>query len=508
MFTELLKMRDETYVAPVDFKLIRPHEQDNFNEVFSEIVKSPLPVVVPQDDDCDGFACATLFREFTKALNPSKEVDIYIPQNKSHGVDEAFVTYLKETYPNGCDIIITDSSTDCVDIICKLRKLGKVIHIDHHISNTEEELSIVCNYHANCRYERDNSFHHLSAGFYSYLHLACYCMEKDFLSSVFLEKQFTLATLSIISDICDLKVPFNQSIVKSFMQGTNYHPLLECFSDRFTKYNIYFLAFKVAPKINMLFRLRFTAYLKKLHEVDTLQPLIDAINGIYKNYKFVVEQSVNYLEIKDFQKFIAVDISYLNDLYPMFGGHVANFTGWYANKLSQKFLKPCLALCSVNETTYKGSVRDITEQGVYDILNPLPFIDGGGHPNAYGFSCATTDIDNLFSYFYYGLEDSLNVKIDTIGVGNLFEIDTLFKIGELKQFADYNDYTINDKIGLSYKIKHSDVVENFPNRSILKHSKLKIISFDPELKAGDVVKLVPDNQLNSVQLIANIVERN
>lgn len=507
MFAELLELRQETFKTPDDFKLIRPAFQDGFNLVFHSMLYDDLPIILHQDDDCDGFVCVKEFKEVIHKLNANKVVIVYIPPKKCHGVDNDFVEYLKLHYPNGCHVIVTDSSTDCVEVLYKLSKFGKLIHIDHHISETENDLDMACDYHANCRYESDTRFHHLSAGFYSYLHLACYVMEKAYLGADFLEKQFTLATLSIISDICDLKSPYNRSIIKNYMRAMHQHPLLECFSDRFTKYNIYFLAFKVSPKINMLFRLRFTSYLDKLHTVDNLQPLVDAINGIYRNYKFVVEQSITYLEVKDYDKFVTTDISHIDKLYPMFHGHVSNFTGWYANKLSQMFIKPCIVTCDVEDMKVKGSARDMTEQDVYNILNSLSFVDGGGHPNAYGFKCDRESLEMLNSHFYYGLDGMVDVSTDTMTVSSLYEIESVARVGELMQFAEYNDYTINDKIGFTYRVKHSDVVENFPNRSILKNDKLKIVSFDPELKAGDLLKLVPDNQLNSIQLVATIVER-
>lgn len=507
MFKELLTLRDEEFTTPQDFRIARPIGQNKFNEVFHEVLYDTLPIVLHQDDDCDGYVCVVEFREVIEALNPNKQVYVYIPPKKTHGVDEDFVKFIQDKYPNGCHTIVTDSSTDCVEVLTKLKQFGKVIHIDHHISSNENQLYEICDYHSNCRYEESPQFHNLSAGFYCYLHLACYCMEKTYIGSSFLETQFTLATLSIVSDICDLKCDYNRSIVKQYMNTSNQHELLECFSDKYTKYNIYFLAFKVAPKINMLFRLRFISYLEKLHTVNNLQALIDAINGIYRNYKFVVEQSLSYLEVKDFDKFITTDISHINTLYPMFDGHVSNFTGWYANKLSQMFIKPCLVTCDVGDSIVKGSARDMTEQNVYNILSNLDFIDGGGHPNAYGFKCNVNELGNLNSHFYYGLEGKVNITTDTIPISNLYEIEQIAKVGELMRFAEYNDYTINEKIGFTYRVKHSDVIENYPNRSIIKNNNFKIISFDAELKAGDLVKLIPDNQLNKIQLIANIIER-
>lgn len=507
MFTELLSLRQEEFSTPQDFKLIRPQKQTQFNEVMQSVLYDSLPIVLPQDDDCDGYVSVVEFREFIEMINPNKEVIVYIPPKKSHGVDSNFVEYVKLKYPSGCHIIVTDSSTDCVDTLAELSKFGKLIHIDHHMSETEDKLNQICSYHANCRYEENENLHNLSAGFYSYLHLACFCMEKAKLPPDFLERQFTLGTLSLISDICTLKTPYNRSILKQYMKSLNQHELLQCFSDNYTRYNAYFLAFKVAPKINMLFRLRLVKYLEKLHAVNSLQPLIDAINGIYRNYKFVVEQSIGYLEVKDYDKFITVDISHIDKLYPMFNGYASNFTGWYSNKLSQMFLKPCITTCLVSDSQIKGSARDITEQNVYDILNELDFLTGGGHPNAYGFTCDVSTLQDLNAYFYYGLDGKIDITTDSLPVSSLHELDAIARVGELMQFAEYNDYTINDKIGFVYRIKYSDVIENYPNRSVIKHPNFKIVSFDPELKAGDLIKLIPDNQLNKIQLIANIVER-
>lgn len=506
MFNELLRLRNETFVTPGDFEFIRPITQDNFNALMRGVVFDNRTVVLPQDDDTDGGVCVIHFYETIRALNPTKNIDIYAPEDKTHGVDSNFVEYIKANHENPY-IIVTDSSSDCLEAISELSKLGDVIHIDHHQSANEVQLNELCTYHANCRYETDSRFHNLSAGFYSFLHLSCYMMECAHFKQEFVEQQFTLATLSLVADVCDLKVPYNRTIVKYFMSRTNRHVILQEFGDRYTRYDIYFLAFKVAPKLNMLFRLRYMDYIRRLITDSVKTPVVEDINIIYKNYRATVRESLNCLDVKDYSKFATTDISHINDLYPVFDRKVVNFTGWYANQLSQLLSKPVIAVCDVGDNMVKGSVRDCTDQDVYSVMDVLPYISGGGHVSAYGFTMSIGDIQYLIPHFYYTYPDLRDGKLDTIEVHSLLEIDNIAKHGVLAEFAEYNDYTINDKIGFLYKLKFSDSFERFNNRTLIGKGTVKIICFDDNPQPKDTIKLIPDTTSTGIQLIANIVER-
>ena len=502
-----MNLRNEVYHEPEPFSILIPEKQLEFNSKFDELLYDDLPILLPQDDDVDGWVCVRLLTEIIRYLNPNKTIEVYIPDTKTHGITEHFMTFV-EQYNTQAHIIITDSSSEQGALLSRLSLTHKVLLIDHHLTNIKEDLDLICHYHANCRYESNRHFHGLSAGYYVYLHLLNYLLSKNFKDPVRLGQWFTLAMLALVADVCDMTTPYNKSALHYYMECPYSHEILQYFSNKFTRNSLYFLAFQVAPKLNMLFRLRYINYLRRLLSNNNLQETVEHICAIYENYKVSIDQSMQFLTIrKCANKFVYADTTNIPEIFSMFKGKMENFTGWYANRLSQLYAKPAVVISKTASGEYKGSVRDSHREDIYSICDAIPYINGGGHPSAYGFTINLEDFGQFKADFYYGYPDNLQKPPSTLPIESLVTLQEINRTGELIRFARYNDYTLNDKIGFSYVVKYSDVIDYYNNRCIINNDDFKIICFETSLQPGDTINLMPDNTKSGMQLVAEITKR-
>lgn len=502
MYEELLRLRGEVEEPVAQFEYRRPEKQDAFNKFFKEVLSKDT-LVLPQDDDADGFLCVMQINETVRILRPNLRVEIYIPDEKAHGVDKAFVDYVRGL-PGDKAIFVTDSSSGNIEEMRALSGLALLGHIDHHISEAESELENICDYHANCRYDTDDTLGHMSAGFYTMLHLVNYIRECTGLGERVENELFSLGIMSLVADVCDMQLPYHKSALKFYKHLPNQHILLESFTNRFTENSLYFLGFTATPKINMLFRLRYIDELRALHGGNT-QGIVEAVIEIYKNYKAVIDPSLGYIRAINYGKVIYADITGVDEICPTFRGRVVNFTGWYANKLSEHYCLPCIV--THGEGSLKGSVRDCTGANIYNLMQEADFLEGGGHPSAYGFRMEEDKLPNLiyhFDKYYFGNVEGME---KTIEITTLGELSNAAKGGTLMRVGEYNEYTLNNRMGFSYKVKLTDNIERKEKYCKVKATGLDIICFDNTLEAGDRVELIPGFNLGKVQLIAKIMQR-
>lgn len=509
MYYDLIESLGENDLPIEPYVPVRPEKQDYFNKLMALIVTKSVTVLIPQDDDVDGFSCSYAVKDTINYLNPRVDVRVYVPDEKKHGVDTDFVEYVKSlNLPIKPIIFVMDSSSDCLDTLKELSKIAEVIHIDHHLSNNEEELNEICRFHANCRYEEDERLNNMSAGFYVQLFLHHFIKENTQYSDNVLDHLFSLGTLSLVADVCDTQLPYHKSIIQHFTRLRELHPLLDCFRDRFTSTNLYFLAFKVAPKFNMLFRLRLVEILRQIHQTPKteLNTIIQDVIGMYTNFRCAIENSLDYITIYDYDRLCTANVSYINDIYPIFKGKISNFTGWYANKISQQLGKPCIAVCLVDGTSIKGSVRDCTGGDVHSIMESINFVEGGGHPSAYGFTSDISHYDELLYLFYEKYKTNTSLALRTANISSLNEITLIAKCGEIHKFCEYNEFTLNKRLGFLYTVRPSDIIDYYEKRTVLKTTDIQITCFNTELKAGDTLEITPEYSQGGIKYLANVIQ--
>lgn len=505
MYNKLLELRGEVNTPIAPFEYLRPAVQDGFNAFLKEAIYGEGTIILPEDDDADGFLCVMQLNETIKLLRPQAKIDIYIPAEKAHGVDWEFVEYVKNI-PGKKYVIVTDSSSGNIDEMRALSELATLGHIDHHISEKETELNEICDFHANSRYEEDEQLNHISAGYYIMLMLVHYLRENTVSNKAYENDLFSLGVLSLIADVCDSQLPYHKSALKYYASLPNQHDLMETFTSRFTANDLYFLAFTVTPKINMLFRLRYIEELRALHE-GNVEDVILGVIEMYKNYKSVIDPSLSYIHAADYGKVILADITGVDEICHVFQGRVVNFTGWYANKLSEHYCLPCIVVHGKGSGKLKGSVRDCTGANVYDLMKAAPFIEGGGHPSAFGFRMDEDKIPDLIYHFDKHYTRDLEGISETIGITTLGEVSNAAKGGSLMDIAVYNQYTINNKMGFTYKLRLTDMIDKREKYCKVKATGLDILCFDNTLGSGDIVELMPGFNLGKVQLIAKIIQR-
>lgn len=114
------------------------------------------------------------------------------------------------------------------------------------------------------------------------------------------------------------------------------------------------------------------------------------------------------------------------------------FTGLVANKIANKFHRPCLILRSKDNNTFGGSMRNyhlFEDDNLQKTINSTGIATSVGHPNAGGINVPKKKVDTLINAFNeiykdVKIEDVYNVDFQ-IPIGRLREKDIL-QIGQWK----------------------------------------------------------------------------
>lgn len=477
------KIRNLPYLKPLNYS--------KFNEFLNTVYEKDFCINV--DNDGDGAVSAKLLRYLLIDFG-ANSVKLYY-QNTPHLVEDDMIEFCKS---ENSTAIVLDSSCNNIKLMASAEKYSvPLLIIDHHdlddgILEFYEQLTYTTVITSKVDLEE---LRDMSCGMYIYFLMHHYYMERGKLANMY----FDLAVLSLASDVCPMDKPFHREIMKKYLNNTVRNQFLSTFTSKFNYFTKSLLSMTIAPTINALFRTVSYETLHKLLIDDDLENTIKFARDIYKHNKRILATVLSQLTIYDYG-----NVTYANIVdYPK--SFIAkNYTGLLANKILERYRKPCIVTCgdNINDSIYKGSIRSNVDLNIHDTLKDMSgVLKFGGHTNAHGFTILSPNIENLI--YTFNDKNNKHFEITSIPLDSLFDInDYLNIIDDIATFNEYTGSNVNP-IGFRYTITNYDQLIHEKNYSKL-ISNIELISFHT-IKPGDIVYIVPTISGNGVQFIANLI---
>lgn len=346
------------------------------------------------DCDCDGYMSATIMYKLIKELNPEADVDFIHHKEKKHGVYAENLDLIKNM---DIDLLIVpDAGSNQVENLKDIKESGiEVLVIDHHEAQQTDEIIIVNNQYNDVNPE-------LSGG----------AMVLKFAEAMIgdkADKYRDLAAVSIISDNMAMNNLENRFYVKHGLSNINNEFLKALVGDP-KNANASEIGFGIAPMINSIVRMGtmedkiiltnalvdkegyVELPVRKNGKKTSNYNYIDAVIKISKWRREEQKQVVNEeVEKVDLDNNDPINIVVLDDEFN------TNLSGYFANIVSSKTLKPTLVMKYVEEEdTYKGSARAADVVDFKDYLKNMDlFKNLEGHQGAFGVEIRSNSLEEL-----------------------------------------------------------------------------------------------------------------
>lgn len=356
------------------------------------------------DCDVDGYCSAAMVYNHIKSINPKLNITYCMHSGKQHGIADVIGLIPKDTNL----LIVPDAGTNDVDSCKELSEKGiDVIILDHHNIKKTNDYAIV----VNCKDGYYDNPDLCGAGVvFKLLELF-----DDENWTNYSEKYRDLAGVATLADMVDLKNPENRYIVKGIYNINNRflnHLINNIYQFPTQKYTDNDFIMKVIPIMNGCIRMGdiedkialFEAFAEikpdrvfsRTYRNKTIEEnIFQRALRISNNAKHRQDSSVNKA-IPQILSTISFDDNVLAcDLGNVKIDGIEKLTGLIANKLANKYNKPCIAFkYNELEEKYKGSGRNYNNStidsfiGFLNITNCFSLLEG--HDNAFGLA-----FDNL-----------------------------------------------------------------------------------------------------------------
>lgn len=452
------------------------------------------------DCDADGYTSAALLINYLYKLFPTwveNNLTWYMHSSKQHGLSDC-INKISNYYSL---VICPDAASNDYEYHKQLFYKGiKILILDHHLVDCKSKYAITIN---NQLSDYPNKMLSGVGIVWQFCRYIDSILEKnyadDFLDLVALGLTADMMSLHSFETRYLITKGFQKENIKNpfidYMIDKNSFPLSK--SDYISSSNnmacTYMgAAFFIVPFVNavtrsgtieekeLLFKsmLNHTAFQqilsnKKGHKLGQMEPLIlQAIRTV---------TNVKNRQTRDEEKGLLIlekmiEINHMLDnkilLFLLEPGQIAaEIRGLVANKIMNKYQRPCLVLTRTDHNTYEGSGRGYTKTGINSFKNILEqcqeTIYAQGHDNAFGFSVAQTDTSILLNH--------INQLLSNISTEPIYRIDYDFKENDnnnqiILDIADMNDYWGQDiersYININFKITNS-------NFQIMKSNTLK-----------------------------------
>lgn len=442
-------------VEDVDTFLTLPHSVlnspfllKNMNEGIDLLAKhlnQKSKILILIDADADGYGSASMMYQFIKEIS-GIECQYFTHKDKRHGLhNEVF-----DGFDFEFDLIICpDSATNDVEMCKKLKEAGKdILVIDHHIIEVENTYATIIN-------NQDGQYPNrtLVAGAVVYKFIQAF--KQAYEINVDMRKYLALAALTLISDMADLRQPESRLMTLEGLKLFHLNGFLRELCDKQSfamkdKRTIKTVAWSIAPLINAT--IRFASYEEKIMMFEAMagverlipykpkksknnpNPVEEMISiqsymakkcaNIKKRQDDSVKKNVNQLvesieqEGLDQHKIIMVEAGELPQAY----------TGLVANKLAQRYRRPCLILRrkDSNQELFGGSARNYAKFELMDLrgfLMKSGLMTGSGHDDAFGIHLPASNKELVLNYADEELKD--------VEIQDVHHVDYEFPLGQL-----------------------------------------------------------------------------
>jgi len=375
------------------------------------------------DPDCDGYSSSAVMYQYLKEIKPNTKVNVYIKSGKVHGLKDVIDSVLNA---DSALVIIPDAGTGDGKQCTKLYESGReVIILDHHSITPKNNPAIIIN---NQLSERVTDKAMTGVGvvykFISYL-------DRVYKTNS-VEKYIDLVAFGMIGDRASMRNLQTRYLVlegvkqlKSKQRG--YNKLLKIMVDKQmysmnNKVTINGIGFYINPLVNSMIRLGSQEDKEILFRAmcNSNEKLMRKVRGkgealmSIQEYALRACESTNRKQRTETEKSAEALVEEINkynlDKLPILvcnakGDVDSNSTGLIANKLADKYQRPCLLLRSKknkkNEDVCGGSGRGSDKCEIEDFnkwctdTKLFTFVEG--HPNAFGCEIPTDKTGDLFS---------------------------------------------------------------------------------------------------------------
>lgn len=458
-----------------------------------DIVQNKKSVYFEGDYDVDGLCCSLGVQEAFKFFGV-KNFHIYRFRKRMHSVDPVAVQQCIQGHYDY--FFVADTGSNDLELLKKLVKHGiKVIVLDHHeteysYSDFGDDIAIINTMIEN----RMGGNFALSAG------ALCFTV-MDLLSlelGLRLPQGFAaFAVTSLFADIMSMNNELNRSL---YYYGTEIPEeelpqQLLWFKSEYSKFNARYIGFWYSPRINACFRSEQFSVLNDLYFNDLTYEerlkCVDFIEHVYTVSRELVAKvsDVACAFCAQMNTFVFVDLSQVDQYYSIVRNKLYNYTGLIANKLSNRYSKPCLTICP-QDGDLKGSVRDLQGRNYLDVFRQLCY--AGGHGAAFGIRINYLDYKTFIQDFEnfdenYSVDDVgnkpiiINVDEDVMSVDNSM----------IEDMARYNEFSSPGVPVLLLQKRMVGVEEKYNNYYYKYDWDGKEIQSDTRIKLGETVLIKP-----------------
>ncbi|MCF8056139.1 MAG: single-stranded-DNA-specific exonuclease RecJ [Desulfocapsa sp.] len=405
-----IKGREEiiNFLQPRLQDLPSPYQMKDMDIAVSIVekgIKKNLPILILGDYDVDGTTATALLVDFLGAIGC--RVDYYIPNRltEGYGLQEKALLKLSAGTENIEKILITvDNGISAHKAVHLAGDLGyQTIITDHHIpTDTRVPADAVLNpKQASCSFP-DKNLAGVGVAFFLAMGIRNHLVRTGFFQtpehSPNLKRLLDLVAVGTVADMVPLS-GINRTLVKAGMEAFAiransgltelcHQTNLDCSYMRSED-----IAFQLAPKINAAGRM---GYADKAVRLFLSQSKSEA-REIASDLVLMNEQR-KHKNIQDLSKALS-ELSEPSKL----GGHSLVVAGEYhigvagivASNLVEKYQKPSVVLCRIDDSTLKGSCRSVNGVDLYRVLEDCGdvLLDFGGHPMAGGVSLLKKNVE-------------------------------------------------------------------------------------------------------------------
>lgn len=424
-----------------------------------EVVRGAKIGIIP-DQDVDGFTSSALLYQFlVNECNHDKEnIEIFMSDTKSHGLDNEKL--FKKIKKSDIDfLIMADAGTNDLKEVKELLKIGKkVLTIDHHQLNNQDDNTIIKDQDGNIIYVLLNN----QLGEYSKSLSGVGVVYKfiTYLTQDEMVHYMDLVAVGNVADSMDINDRELRYIVNKGLENINnefFKYLLE--KDMYTPTDV---SFNIANKINAVCRFgkleekidvfkalamfednrvykpRKTKNNPNPQEiVQTLQEFMARVVGNIKQrqdnaVKSALPKIDEYIVANDCLSHKAIVI--INDKKGKDSLLPQNVGGLVANKLADKYKKPVMII-HTHDDEYSGSMRGFGVDSFKDILESTDIVEVKGHDNSAGVFVKKSDLPRLVKRIDKAMEDIVIVEKTGYTVDCIVDVKDL-KPNDFKTFQD------------------------------------------------------------------------
>lgn len=391
----------EMYVKPNIQNLRNPFllkDMDKAVARIEEAIKRNEKIVIYGDYDVDGVSSTSILLIYFKHIN--YEVEYYIPNRleEGYGLNKDAIDHIKDNM-NGQLIITVDCGITSVDEVDYAKKSNiDVIISDHHEPQEKlpNAIAVVDPKRSDCSYP----FKGICGCGVAFKLIHALSGDDDFYENINLYLEIVaLATVCDIMPVLDE----NRIIVKNGMEimgkGANkgMQALIKVCGIDNEKMKSSHLGFAIGPRINASGRLGFSSLGVELFtETNAIRAMEIAELMNSKNEE---RQNIEALIYNEVESKLDSDIKYKEDKVLVLSGR-----GWHhgiigivASKITEKYYKPAILLCSDEDGIAVGSARSIKGFDIFSALCKCSDLmtKFGGHEQAAGMTMDESKVEIL-----------------------------------------------------------------------------------------------------------------